>query len=115
MELTVIEQDLHGWQLNEGWQRICQMMSNEGGKHRALRSLTLMVDESEGCNAETLFGGEQAWAKDLKNCKALQDLTILVRSTQIDTHALYDFEENLQRVLTSVHVSVQQALGDGGE
>ena len=115
MELTVTERDLHGWQWNEGWQRICEIMGNEGGKQRALRSLTLRFHEAEGCNVETLFDGEQAWAKDLKKCAALQELTILVRSKQIEMHTLHDFEENLQRVLTSVRISVQRALGDGGE
>ena len=90
-------------------------MGNEGGKQRALRSLTLRFHEAEGCNVETLFDGEQAWAKDLKKCAALQELTILVRSKQIEMHTLHDFEENLQRVLTSVRISVQRALGDGGE
>ena len=112
MEITVTERDLGDWQSTEGWLKICQAIGPSGGKQPGLRSLTLMVDEIQGCDGETVFDGHQAWAEDLRKFTTLRTLRILVRNKEIRIETLGAFEMELRQAFASVEIDVQKVVED---
>ncbi|MCJ1337013.1 hypothetical protein MMC09_002292 [Bachmanniomyces sp. S44760] len=115
ISLTMVERDLEGWHLAEGWMVICQILARRGLPEVVPKELRITIDGPLAKGGSMALSSDAPWIIKGMTKLPLKKLVIAVGDDNPEEETLQTFRDGLRQTLETTDIEVTRSIAKTNE